>query len=202
MMTASSSKGIMGIGALIIVTAILLVSAVTGIILLTSGGSLQQKSIRKGQEGKQNVVSGMEAVSVIGTGADVSSPTPHVVDDIHIMVRLLPGTITTPFNNTLIYVETGRYSQTTLYNTSCASECNAATSSFYNVYYLKEGTYYEAGYLNLGDVAKIAVKVGGGIREDESVKILIIPANGPKTVIKLETPNTLVARSITLWPTS
>jgi len=201
-MKGGRKKGVMGLGALIVFTAIMLVGAVIGIVLLTSGGSLQQKSMVKSQEGKKQVVSGYEVISVIGTDPSPSDATPHIVEHLHIMVRMLPGTITIPFNTTLIYIEYGTRSQTLVFNESCNGTCNAATTEKYNVYYLKQGTAYEADYLNMGDVAKVSIQLDGGVGEDTDMKILMIPANGPKTVIKIQTTNTMVASSTTLWPTS
>ncbi|MBD3388040.1 MAG: hypothetical protein GF416_03240 [Candidatus Altiarchaeales archaeon] len=200
-MKSWSNRGIMGLGALIVFIAVLLIVGVTGIILLTSGGSLQQKSQLKAMEGKKGVSSGLEVVSIIGTNAHPTDSTPHQLENLHMMVRLLPGTISLNLNTTLIYIEGRDFQQTTVFNSSCSSECSSSSTHSYMVYYLKEGTHYEAGYVNLGDVAKLSIRTNP-IREDEDIKIHIIPPHGPQTVIKFQTPLTMVDRRITVWPTS
>ena len=201
-MVKKSQRGVMGLGMLIIFIAIILVVGVTAIVLLTSGGSLQQKGMMKSGEAKKGVSSGLEVVSIIGNDASITDSTPHVLDDLHIMVRLLPGTSGINLNNTLIYIEFRNNSQTSTFNTNCSSECEPSSWSGYNVFYLEEGAHFEAGYVNMGDVAKLTIKLRDGIGEDQDVKLHIIPAHGPQTVIRFQTPMTMVNSRITVWPTS
>lgn len=202
-MPKKKDRGVMGLGLLITFVAIVLVVGVAGIVLLTSGGSLQQKSKLKVGEAKKGVSSGLEVISVIGSDCHPTDAdgTPHIAENLHIMVRPLPGTIHTNLNTTLIYVEQRDSEYTIKFNSSCASECNAATTVAYNVYYLKRGSYYEPGYVNMGDVAKLSIRTDG-VGEDEDIKIHIIPANGPQRIVKILTPMSMVDHRITLWPTS
>jgi len=201
-MTRRRRRGLTSLDALILFVAIVIATGVAGIILMSTGNTLTQKTMAKASEGKKSVTSGIEALSAIGNGATLSSPTPHVVDDVAIMVRLLPGTQTIDFNSTIIIVDAGVNTETMGYNTSCNNVCTAGTSPYFNVYYLKFGSAHESGYLNPGDIAKIAVKPASGIAEDQDVRITIIPAQGPKTELKFHTPEFMVAKEQFLWPTS
>ena len=201
-MRKKKRKGLMGLGALILFIAIILIVGVIAIVLITSGGSLQQKSTLKQREAKKGVSSGLEVISVIGSDARPSGPTPHQLTNLHLMVRLLPGTSSINLNSTLIYYENNGRGETVLFNTSCDSTCNAVTTGTYMVYYLKNGTHHEMGYINLGDVAKLAIKVNQPVAEDQTIRLSIIPSFGPQTVIKILTPNTMVRRMVTIWPTS
>lgn len=193
-------KGIMGLGALIIFIALLLVVGVAGIVLVTSGGSLQQKSMIKTSQAKKGVTSGLEVMSVVGTDASVVGGSPHTLEDLHVMVRLLPGTVTLNLNSTIIYVETNDFEQTSMYGGHCTEYCNAQDATYYKVYYLKEGTNHENGYINLGTVGKLAVRLPQGLNEDSDIKLFIIPGAGPQTVLKMLTPPTMITQQVTIWP--
>jgi len=197
-------KGLTSLDALILFIAIVIVVGVAAIVLITSGGSLMQKAMLKSKDAKDDVSSGLEVISVIGSDARPSDPggTPHEVEYLHIMVRLLPGTTMLRLNNTLIYIESAAFTQTIQFNSTCAGECNAPLASNYMVYYLSEGNYHEDGYVNIGDVAKLSLKTSHGINEGDDIKILLVPANGPQKIIRFQTPENMITHKVTLWPTS
>jgi len=199
-MSSYGRRGTVSLDALIMFIAIILVVAVTAIVLITSGASLQQKTLTKSVEGRKQMSSGLEVINVIGTDASTIGGTPHLVEDIFIMVRLLPGTLHHPLNNTLILYDDGTDQYTIKYNMTCSGECTAASTTTYNVFYIKTGNNWEAGHINLGDVAKIAVKPPNAIQEETDYRISIHPSHGPRTQIELQTPQTMMVERVTLWP--
>jgi archaellin len=193
-------RGLTSLDTLILFIALVIVTSVAAIVLITTGASLQQKELAQSVEARKGVAAGLEVVNVIGTDPSPQGGTPHEIENLYIMVRLLPGTITIPLNNTLLLINIEGREKTLSFNTSCESECNAASTAHYNVFYLKEGSAHENGYVNIGDVAKLTVRLPERIKEDESVKVSMVPAHGPKTTISFESPQNMIVKMQTLWP--
>jgi flagellin-like protein len=196
-------RGLTSLDTLIMFIAVVIVVSVVAIILITSGGSITQKTISKSVEGRKGVTSGLEVVNVISGDASTTDPdgTPHQLETLMIMARLLPGTTVIPLNNTLLIVEWQDGDEQILsYNQTCPGECPSTSTSKYLVYYLKEGTPHENGYLNTGDVVKFVVKLDKHLGEDQTMRVSLVPAYGPKTMIVFETPQNIVAKLQTLWP--
>jgi len=76
-------KGMMGIGALIIFIAIILIAAIAASVLITTGGSLQQKALITGSQTEEAIASGIEAMTVVASDASADDPqgSPHRVGD-------------------------------------------------------------------------------------------------------------------------
>ncbi|MFH0863095.1 MAG: hypothetical protein V1875_08730 [Candidatus Altiarchaeota archaeon] len=192
-------RGLTSLDSLIIFIALTITTAVAGIFLLTTSSSLTQKEISHSTEARKNVAAGVEVISIIGRDPSPTG-TPHRITDIQMMTRLLPGTLTLPLNTTLIHVEIDNTEQLLSYNDTCDLECLASTTQKYMVYYRKRASLYERGYINVGDVINIIVKLDRGLFEDEDMRISIIPNNGPKTMIVIQSSQNMVAQRVTLWP--
>ena len=192
-------RGLSSLDALIIFIALTITTAVAGIFLLTTSSSLTQKEIAQASQAKKNVAAGVEVINIIGSDPS-SAGTPHRVTNLEIMTRLLPGTISMPLNTTMILVEIASSEQLITYNGTCQTECLASSTMKYMVYYRKTGTSHEDGSLNIGDIINVAIKLDRGIYEDEDMRINIIPHNGPKTLIAIQSPQNMITQKITLWP--
>jgi archaeal flagellin FlaB len=205
-MKGKKEKGMMGIGALIIFIAIILIAAVAASVLITTGGSLQQKALITGTQTEEAIASGIEAMTVVASDAsqaadDHGLSTPHKVGDFKVMVRLQSGSQGLNLNNTIITVDTETSSTSLTYNQTISSDMVSATTTQYLIYYVQSGTNHEDGYLNRGDVAKIIFWVQPEISENQLVRIKMIPRVGTYTQIEFYTPDSMTQESVALWPT-
>jgi len=195
------SKGMMGIGALIIFIAVILIAAIAASVLITTGGSLQQKALITGSQTEESIASGVEAMTVVASDASANDATPHRVGDFKIMVRLQSGSQGINLNNTILTLDTETSSTSLTYNETIGSDGTAATTMAYVIYYVQNGTNHEGGYLNRGDVEKIIFKADPEISENELVRLKLIPRVGTYTQIEFYTPDSMTQESVSLWPT-
>jgi len=202
-MKRKSGKGMMGIGALIIFIAIILIAAVAASVLITTGGSLQQKALITGTQTEEAIASGIEAMTVVASDASSTDPSgsPHRVGDFKVMVRLQSGSQGLNLNNTIITVDTETSSTSLTYNQTIPADGTTDSTSRYIVYYVQKGTNQENGYLNRGDVAKIIFHLSPEISENQLVRIKMIPRVGTYTQIEFYTPDSMTQESVALWPT-
>jgi len=199
-MKCKSRKGMMGIGALIIFIAIILIAAVAASVLITTGGSLQQKALITGSQTEEAIASGIEAMTVVASDASANSSTPHALTDFRVMVRLQSGSQGINLNNTILTVDTERESRSMTYGSNISSDSPVGTSTTYAVYYVQKGANNEPGYLNRGDVAKIIFHIDPQIGENQLVRIKMIPRVGTYTQIEFYTPDSMTQQSVALWP--
>ena len=86
-MAIRSTKGIMGIGTLIIFIATILVAAVAAAVLISTSNVLQQRSLLVGQEARKTITDGVDVVSILAA----SDPTTETFNNYEVLVRLSPG---------------------------------------------------------------------------------------------------------------
>lgn len=202
-MEVLNKKGMMGIGALIIFIAVILIAAIAASVLITTGGSLQQKALITGSQTEESIASGIDVMTVVAADASSSDPegTPNRVGDFKLMVRLQSGSQGLNLNNTLLTVDTEMFSRSLVFNTTIDTDRVSTATSSYVAYYVQRGTSHEQGYLNRGDVAKIIFRVEPEIRENELVRIKLIPRIGTYTQVDFYTPDSMTQASVSLWPT-
>jgi archaeal flagellin FlaB len=202
-MNGKREKGMMGIGALIIFIAIILIAAVAASVLITTGGSLQQKALITGTQTEEAIASGIEAMTVVASDASQqdTANTPHQVGDFKVMVRLQSGSQGLNLNNTIVTVDTETSSTSLTYLGQILTDSETSSTTNYVVYYVQSGTNHEAGYLNRGDVAKIIFHLQPEIAENQLVRIKMIPRVGTYTQIEFYTPDSMTQESVALWPT-
>ena len=196
-------KGMMGIGALIIFIAVILIAAVAASVLITTGGSLQQKALITGAQTEEAIASGIEAMTVVASDASATDPegSPHRVGDFKVMVRLQSGSQGLNLNNTILTIDTETESTSLTYNETISTDATSASTLQYLVYYVQQGTNHEDGYLNRGDVAKIIFKLDPEISENQLIRLKLIPRVGTYTQVEFYTPDSMTQESVALWPT-
>lgn len=86
-MTFHTTKGMMGIGTLIIFIATILVAAVAAAVLISTSNVLQQRSLLVGQEARKAITDAVEVVSILSA----SDSTTETFNNFEILVRLSPG---------------------------------------------------------------------------------------------------------------
>lgn len=187
------SKGMMGIGTLIIFIAVILVAAVAAAVLVSTAGSLQQRSLTTGSQTEEGVSTGVEAVSVMGTDAS----TGHSIDYLEMILRPQAGSDAINLNTTVLMVDTSTTSQSLDYGGTGTS---ASGTSSYIVEYIKSGSEQENGYLSRGDVLKVYWQTSTSLAENNKVRIKIIPRVGSTTIVEFTTPDVMTEARISLWP--
>jgi len=201
----NNNKGLMGIGVLIIFISIVLVAAVAAAVLVSTSGSLQQKSLSTGAQTEESVSVGAEPISVMATNGGSG----HDVEHFEVLLRLQAGSDSMNLNNTVILMDSSSTSQSLEYNdTAGDSTASAAGTADYIVEWVKKGPDFETGYLSRGDVIKVKFNCNdcqtsgdtGGIGEAKIVRIKIIPRIGSTTNIEFVTPDVITYQRVALWP--
>ncbi|MBD3209211.1 hypothetical protein GF367_02220 [Candidatus Woesearchaeota archaeon] len=86
-MAFRGTRGIMGIGTLIIFIATILVAAVAAAVLISTSNVLQQRSLLVGQEARKAITDAVEVVSILAA-SDYQTET---FNNFEVLVRLSPG---------------------------------------------------------------------------------------------------------------
>jgi archaeal flagellin FlaB len=185
------NKGEMGVGTLIIFIAVILVAAVAAAVLISTAGSLQQKSLQTGGQAEQAVSTGAEAVSVMAING-----SNHDVEQFEMLLRLQAGSESMNLNNTVVVLDTAYTSQ----NLDYAASTGTYTVSQYAAQWVKQGPDYQSGYLSRGDVVKMIFNGSSSINENQKVRLKVIPRVGSPTVVDFTTPDVMTDYRISLWP--
>jgi len=186
------NKGIMGIGALIIFIALILIAAVAAAVLILTAGSLQQKSLSTGGQAEEGVSTGAELMSVMATDATSG----NTVEDFEVLLRLQSGSQTINLNTTVVIFDTVSTSQNMEY-----SGGTSYNTTHYGVSYLKKSLNYLPGYLSTGDIIKIEFASAINVTESSKITLKIIPRVGQPIVKKIPTPDVMTDKRISIWPT-
>ena len=132
--------------------------------------------------------------------SDARTETPHEVGDFKILVRLQAGSSGLNLNNTIITVDTEMGTYTMTYNQTVSIDTTSSSTTMYLVYYVLRGNNYQEGYLSRGDNAKMIFQLTPEIKENEYVRVKIIPRLGSYTQVEFSTPDSMTQQSLTLWP--
>jgi flagellin-like protein len=196
-----SNRGLMGLGALIIFIAVILVAAIAAAVMLSTGGSLQQKALITGNEAREGVSGGFETIKI--NGADASSAgTPHAVNRIYLLTRLSAGSNPLNFNSTVITMDTPLATQNFIYNGTVSDDVTATGTGDYVITYIQQSPVHEDDYLQSGDVAEIKFNIDGNLLENMKGRITLIPRIGSMNMLEFMTPESMVERKVLLWPTT
>jgi len=185
------TKGIMGIGTLIIFIGIILVAAVAAMVLISTSGSLQQRALATGSQTEEGISTGIDIFSVVGRDA-----TDGKFDTLELLARLNPGSSSVKLNNSLITLDTKNTFQRILY----AGTNTLGTSTKFNVTYLQNGSNNQVDYVTEGDVIKIEFVSARNLTESEKLRIKFIPRIGTTTEIEFTTPDVMTTARVNLYP--
>ncbi|MFZ2455542.1 MAG: archaellin/type IV pilin N-terminal domain-containing protein [Candidatus Altiarchaeia archaeon] len=184
------NKGETGIGTLIIFIAIVLVAAIAASVLLGTAGSLQQKALTTGKQTQQEVSSGIQVISMTATDGTSGSLT-----NFEILAKLSAGSDALALNDTVLSFDTKNTSQNLQFVAS-----GAASSSNFNVSYVKEGPDHLNDYLTVGDVIKVSFVSSGSIGQSQTVRTRIIPKHGVIVPVNFVTPDVISTQRVSLYP--
>jgi len=185
------TKGIMGIGTLIIFIGIILVAAVAAMVLISTSGSLQQRALATGGQTEEGISTGIDIFSVVGRNASDGK-----FDTLELLARLNPGSSSVKLNNSVMTLNTKNTFQRLIY----AGTNTAATSSTFNVTYLQNGSNNQVDYITEGDIIKMEFITARNISESERLRIKFIPRIGTTTEVEFTTPDTMTTARVNLYP--
>ena len=195
------ARGLMGIGALILFLAVVLLAAIAAMVMISSGGSFQQKALITSTETREGISPSLDPVQVHGADA-TSSGTPHAITRLYVLARLPAGSEPVSLNKTVMKLDTTSSSQTLIYEGTVANGVPATGTSGFVVTYIKTGPYQENGYVNLGDMVNLKMNLDGQLGENMRGRISIIPLKGNMNQIEFITPETMVEPMVIIWPTT
>ena len=185
----------MGIGMLIIFIAVIVVSAVAAAVLIGAGGTLEQRSVTAMKGTEQEVATGLNIFSIVGSDGSVDG----TVNNLEMLVRLRPGSDPVNLNATVITIDGRTSFQNLIYDDSGATA--PSDTGQYAVYYLRRGGGSALpGYVSPGDSAIINISLEESIGPDEKLIIQIIPSQGSVRRIGFQTPSVLIERRVFLFP--
>ena len=185
------TKGIMGIGTLIIFIGIILVAAVAAMVLISTSGSLQQRALSTGKETEEGISTGADIFSVVGRNASDGK-----FDTLELLMRLNPGSGGIKLNSSLITIDTKNTFQRLIYG----GTNTIGTTSIFNVTYLQNGSNNQVDYITEGDIIKMEFITARNISESERLRIKFIPRIGTTTEVEFTTPDTMTTARVNLYP--
>jgi len=192
-----SVRAEMGLGALLIFLAIILVAAIAAGVLITITGEYQGEVLETGEQAHDNVASYITTVEVFAEdGSDGD------LDHLFQTIKLHPGSEPLDFRDTLVVMSL--FNVSTSYNFNSSIDCGNTTSyqsnSGFGIKYQFEGDKYRYNYLNNGDVAQICYASNRSFGGGEELIITALPPIGSQSVIKTFVPDVIAMKRTMLYP--
>ncbi|MFT4250774.1 MAG: archaellin/type IV pilin N-terminal domain-containing protein [Candidatus Woesearchaeota archaeon] len=181
-------KAEMGVGTLIIFIALLLVAAVAAGVLIQTSGSLQQQALSTGAQATSQISTNIMVLEI-----SAEDGTNAGVDELRMLVALAPGSAPLNLDSVTLSLATKNTSQTFTYD-------ETASTTIFNVTYLQTGETSQVGRLVRGDVAEVLFFSQREIREDEDVRVTLIPQIGSSTQVVFTVPSVVTTQRVYLYP--
>ena len=205
-MKAKSRRGAVGIGTLIVFIAMVLVAAVAAAVLINTSGFLQQKASSTGRQSTEQVASGIQVTKISG---HVNSSAGKI-DKLAIYVAPNAGSSGIDLSNTKVILSNGTVQAVLKYSGTYANATNDIfgisgvwnPGTTYSIIVVQDydGSLWKSPStptLNAGDIAILAVQVGGtnaifgnGIPVRTHIAGKVVPEFGAPGVIDFTTPST------------
>ena len=135
-----NDSGAIGIGAMIVLIAMILVAGVAASVLISTSNTLQSQAMKTGAQTTREVASGISVFGVIGQ-VNYTGTTYYDLDKLAITVSPKPGSEKIDLNNTYILMSDGdtktlltyAYSQVDVYNDSVTGDIFNGMSNWSNL---------------------------------------------------------------------
>ncbi|MBD3387549.1 MAG: hypothetical protein GF416_00855 [Candidatus Altiarchaeales archaeon] len=193
MVRDTGDRGLMGLGALIILIAILLAASVAALVLISTNQSLVRRHEQTQKEKTQSIQHPIIVEMVKGWDGNADGD----IDRLGVVVRLHWGDDPINFNRTVVMVDSNAINCTSIYYGSLsASTCE------YTLNYLRQGSDWEQDYLHPGDMVEMRFSGSnllGGV-EDMDSKFTFMPSHGMPTRLRVEIPRRIYPANMELWP--
>ncbi len=187
-----SKKGEIGIGTLIIFIAMILVAAISASVLIQTATSLQNKALFAGKRTQQQISSGIEALVIYGTDGEDG-----YVENFTMKVKLIAGSDTMRFNESMVEVMTGNTSVDYEYG---GKDCDKINDTHFFIEHIIETTGHRDDYLQAGEVVMVCMKSPYPIGRDEDISFSVVSSNGFPLIIDTAMPEYLHTRRVFIFP--
>lgn len=189
-----NGKAEIGIGTLIIFIAMILVAAIAASVLIQTATSLQNRALLTGNRAKGAVSSGMEALVVYGM--DGSDGT---VENFTMKVKLIAGSDTLRFNDTMVEIMTKNMSQEMQYGgIGCGR--SSGNSTHYFIDHILKSNGHRDGYIESGEVTMICFDSPYPIGRDEDISFSVVGSNGFPLKIDTAMPDYIHTTRVFIFP--
>ena len=187
-------KAEIGIGTLIIFIAMILVAAIAASVLIQTATSLQNKALLTGNRARDQISSGLEALVVYGTNG-----TDGDLEEFFLKLKLVAGSETLRFNDTMVEIMTRNTSQNLEYG---GTDCSASTgnNTHYFVEYLIESNNHRDDYIHSGEVAMVCANSPYPMGRDEDIEFSIVGTVGFPLVIETALPDYIHTTRVFVFP--
>ncbi len=205
-------EGAMGVGALIVFIAMVLVAAVAASVLIDTANQLQQQAQRTGDEAIQEVSSSFKVQDVYGVNysADedpVEGETADgEVEEVHLKIGLSAGATSQDLNQTVIQVQSAENEVNLQAAEDDEADADAEHYAWESIIKQEDGDE-SSPFVESGDLYKISIdltaeddgeEIVGSLGTQERLDINIIPKHGTPTYEQIITPSTITAKMVDL----
>lgn len=194
-MFGSSKKSEMGIGTLILFIAMILVAAVAAGVLIQTATNLQSKALETGSRSTMQVSTALTTVLLYGEDGRDDGTIANIFQN----VRIIPGSDPVNLDDLSISVDLADDSADLIFNESAPCDLNVTQGRF-AAKYLKNGSEHLNGYVTVGDVVQLCYLLPRTLREDESLRVSVVPKVGSVMTLIVHTPPAIVTRRVFLFP--
>ena len=190
-------KSVMGVGVLIIFISSVLVAAIAAGVLIRTTGALQQSSLLVGNAVRENLLQGLQVVSITG---NVNGSTDKI-HEVEMLARLNPGSNSAQLNNLGWVYSSGSVAISAELNSSIS--CSDWTVLPYQTNYCFEPRFGDNDTIvELGELITLRYKLNAtnAITTDQELDISLIPKKGDIQTILVSTPEVFDKVRIRLYP--
>ena len=196
------NRGMMGVGLLIIMIAILILVALTAQMLLTHGQSLQQHALLTSNEVQEGVTAGIDVTTIMGQDASSSDSTPGQIEYLEIVLRLRAGSDSVAFNRTVLLFDYEDDNSLLNYGGMVGEAGIPPNQTHYVVQYISQGPNYRDDYITRGDIVKVKCNLTTPVEEREKIVMTILHQRGITNRLDFATPTVMNKQKIMLYPPS
>jgi flagellin-like protein len=187
-------KAEIGIGTLIIFIAMILVAAIAASVLIQTATSLQNQALLTGDRAKGSISSGVEALVIYGMdGSDGD------VENFTMKVKLIAGSDTLRFNDTMVELMTKNMSQEMQYGGIGCGNSNG-NSTHYFIDHILEASGHRDGYLLSGEVVMICIDGPYSLTRDEDISFSVVGSTGFPLTIDTAMPDYIHTTRVFIFP--
>ncbi len=203
-MLKEDDLGDMGIGAMIVFIAMVLVAGIAASVLIQTANRLEIQAMQTGQETTEEVSTGIGIEDITGQEGNFVGWTNGSILNITICVSARSGSKDIDLSNTVVELSDSSNKYLILYNTTLQCNPPAATGVFdttafatdasFSIIVLEDadGSCVDATpVINRGDHVLLAISTGalfGGLSERTDIWGMVIPESGAPGVFAFRTP--------------
>ena len=200
------NEGAVGIGAMVIFIAMILVAAIAASVLVQTAGQIENQAMRTGEQTKNEISTG---VFVLDVGGRVVS---NQVENMTVTIRLRPGSNDISLSNMAVEVADGSKKVLLIFNSNASWNFNTTidtdgqvfgtgawneTAAEFGIIVLEDrdgSITFTSPVMNSGDLAMICLSCTscfGGIDGNDNVWGKILPEEGSAGVFGFDVPASL-----------